>query len=444
VNFWTVISSVLAMLLALGFVLLLAWGTIFLLKKWQDKQMGAVETDGTDWTIRFVRSMPLGQRERVALIEVRGETLLLGITAGSMSVLQRWVDAPEASAIEAAYQKAEAGLEHLPPKPQSVKAAEAEIGGLTSLPKIAPDGAGARNTLLALLSSIPCASDDGSVMQSHASLFAEQVGSWLVCENGLHLHLAMANGHVCSMHAERIEELLSTLDDLEPALDGVEARLGMVLEPTGLIGTKPNLEAVQVDWIDTTGTLVHSLVLGVDYIGLDVASLMDRACQLPAALQYCPVILEASLTVAQLDLATADALDRGDILFVNAKGAVRLAAGERLVYGLYDCTSGVAMVEQGEGRSMGEGQGQGGFTVPVTMKLPQRTFSADQLANLQPGSTLPLGPMTEGMPVELSVGGRPIACGELVQMGDQFAVLIEERADLAVSGSPEAPLEEGA
>ncbi len=116
-SFWTIISSILAMVLALGFVLLLAWGTIFLLKKWQDRQMGVTEDGATDWTIRFVRSMPLGQRERVTLIEVRGETLLLGITGGSMTVLQRWSDDAETTEIEAAYRKAQGEMDHLPSKP---------------------------------------------------------------------------------------------------------------------------------------------------------------------------------------------------------------------------------------------------------------------------------------------------------------------------------------
>jgi flagellar protein FliO/FliZ len=117
VSFFTVISSILAVALALAFVLAMAWGTIFLLKKWQDRQLGETLEDGTDWSIRFLRSMPLGQRERVALIEVRGETLLIGITSGSMTVLNRWPPAREPSAIETAYATAEAGLDHLPAKP---------------------------------------------------------------------------------------------------------------------------------------------------------------------------------------------------------------------------------------------------------------------------------------------------------------------------------------
>jgi flagellar protein FliO/FliZ len=113
----TVISSILSIVLALGFVLAMAWGTIFLLKKWQDRQMGEADADGADWSIRFLRALPLGQRERVALIEVRGETMLIGITAGSMSVLSRWPAPPEPSEIEKAYRRAEAAADHLPDKP---------------------------------------------------------------------------------------------------------------------------------------------------------------------------------------------------------------------------------------------------------------------------------------------------------------------------------------
>jgi flagellar protein FliO/FliZ len=89
-GFGAVISSILAIVLALGFVLGLAWGAIWLLKKVQDRQMGVSgEPDPRD-NIRFIRSLPLGQRERVTLIEIDGEKILLGVTAGGISLLARW------------------------------------------------------------------------------------------------------------------------------------------------------------------------------------------------------------------------------------------------------------------------------------------------------------------------------------------------------------------
>ncbi len=87
-----VLSSILAVVIALAFVLGLAWGVIWLLKKVQDRQLGVSEDAGDDRAIRFLRSMPLGQRERVALIEVGGETMLLGVTGGSITLLARWDD----------------------------------------------------------------------------------------------------------------------------------------------------------------------------------------------------------------------------------------------------------------------------------------------------------------------------------------------------------------
>jgi flagellar protein FliO/FliZ len=87
-----VFSSILAVVIALAFVLGLAWGVIWLLKKVQDRQLGVVEGASEARAIKFVRSMPLGQRERVALIEVGDETMLLGVTGGSITLLARWPD----------------------------------------------------------------------------------------------------------------------------------------------------------------------------------------------------------------------------------------------------------------------------------------------------------------------------------------------------------------
>ena len=86
------LSSILALVLALAFVLGLAWGVIWLLRKLQDQQMGMKGDDANDRPIRFLRSLPLGQRERVTLIETRGEIMLIGVCAGSITLLARWPD----------------------------------------------------------------------------------------------------------------------------------------------------------------------------------------------------------------------------------------------------------------------------------------------------------------------------------------------------------------
>ncbi|MFC4293090.1 flagellar biosynthetic protein FliO [Sphingorhabdus arenilitoris] len=86
----TVISSILAIIIALALVIALAWGAIWLLKKLQDRQMGLADQGDGRGNIRFVRALPLGQRERVAIIEIDGERFLIGITAGNISLLAHW------------------------------------------------------------------------------------------------------------------------------------------------------------------------------------------------------------------------------------------------------------------------------------------------------------------------------------------------------------------
>jgi flagellar protein FliO/FliZ len=81
-------TSVLGVALALVVVLALAWGSIRLLKAWQDRQAAMPGLAGPP--LRFVRALPLGQRERVVLMEAEGERLLLGVTPGGISLLARW------------------------------------------------------------------------------------------------------------------------------------------------------------------------------------------------------------------------------------------------------------------------------------------------------------------------------------------------------------------
>lgn len=87
-----ILSSIVAVVVALAVVLGMAWGVIWMLKKLQDRQLGVASNGVGEPPIRFLRSMPLGQRERVVLIEARGETMLVGVTTGGITLLARWPD----------------------------------------------------------------------------------------------------------------------------------------------------------------------------------------------------------------------------------------------------------------------------------------------------------------------------------------------------------------
>ncbi len=86
-NAGTFLLSLLAVILALAFVLALAWVALRLLRRWNDRFQGG---DVAGQPIRFLRAMAVGQRERIALVEVRGEVMLIGVTGGGISLLARW------------------------------------------------------------------------------------------------------------------------------------------------------------------------------------------------------------------------------------------------------------------------------------------------------------------------------------------------------------------
>jgi flagellar protein FliO/FliZ len=79
-------------LIALAFVLLLAW---VLLRGWRRLQLGIGKAVDAGDTLRFVRALPLGARERVVLVDHGGERWMLGVTAGGISLLARWPQSPQ-------------------------------------------------------------------------------------------------------------------------------------------------------------------------------------------------------------------------------------------------------------------------------------------------------------------------------------------------------------
>ncbi|MGX1746599.1 MULTISPECIES: flagellar biosynthetic protein FliO [unclassified Brevundimonas] len=92
---FALLMDFLTVLVALALVLGLAFFSIRMLKK---VQSGAPSGD----EIRFIRSLPLGTRERATVVIWRDEVLLLGVTAGGITVLDRRARTVEETAEDAA------------------------------------------------------------------------------------------------------------------------------------------------------------------------------------------------------------------------------------------------------------------------------------------------------------------------------------------------------
>lgn len=85
----TALSGLFGMLVALAIVLGLAWVCLKFLRQWQERGMGARPGE-PDRQLRFIRALPVGQRERLMLIEAEGELMLIGVSAGSVTLLRNW------------------------------------------------------------------------------------------------------------------------------------------------------------------------------------------------------------------------------------------------------------------------------------------------------------------------------------------------------------------
>lgn len=85
------LHQLLVMVAALAGVLALAWATLRLLRgRLAGGGPPARGGAGADEALRFVRAMPVGPKERVVLMDHRGERWMLGVTAGGISLLARW------------------------------------------------------------------------------------------------------------------------------------------------------------------------------------------------------------------------------------------------------------------------------------------------------------------------------------------------------------------
>lgn len=82
-------SGLLGTLVALAFVLGLAWISLKFLRRWQDRLAGPRQGE-PERQLRFVRALPIGQRERLILVEAEGELMLIGVSAGAVTLLRNW------------------------------------------------------------------------------------------------------------------------------------------------------------------------------------------------------------------------------------------------------------------------------------------------------------------------------------------------------------------
>jgi flagellar protein FliO/FliZ len=101
-----------SMLLALAVVLGLAYVVLRVIRA--RMQPRATGPSGQDEALRFVRALPVGAKERVVIVEHRGERWMLGVTAGGISTIAHWPGTPTSQALQGTTPPA------VPPAPPSI------------------------------------------------------------------------------------------------------------------------------------------------------------------------------------------------------------------------------------------------------------------------------------------------------------------------------------
>jgi len=83
-------GSFIWMLVALAAVIALAWLTLRFIQR-RPNLLAQVKNQNDD-ALKFVRALPVGSRERVVIVEHRGQRWMLGVTAGGISTIASWTD----------------------------------------------------------------------------------------------------------------------------------------------------------------------------------------------------------------------------------------------------------------------------------------------------------------------------------------------------------------
>jgi flagellar motor switch/type III secretory pathway protein FliN len=322
---------------------------------------------------------------------------------------------------------------------------------LTNLPQRLPVRAALQSKLLALLTGEDLVAD--CIDRAHVGS-----GAWLVTEAGPMLQFVRVNGQPAFIHADRLDSVAASIDLSDALLTALEAQLGLAIEPIAVIEAPPADALIFAVKTRTTDDCLH-LAFAADFA--EPAAMRAAFDALAPIWSQVPVAYELCLTGPMLPVIDAAAIDAGDMLIIgNRAVAARIVwplEGDRAdgrapsevnrsvsITGRFDMTSGefvasdpvsinqdIGAMTSSDTNTQSASGNTPGFAVPLSIRLPIRMASVGDLSSMRVGTTFMIGPVTQGVPVSLMVADREIAAGELVQVGDQFAILIDHKPDLA-------------
>lgn len=245
-------------------------------------------------------------------------------------------------------------------------------------------------------------------------------GCWLSGAATL-LAVERMDGTAVLVTPERPAALAALIDRLDVVLDRVEAALGVVVEfdATVMVPADGSV-AVSVEWDGGRIALVPLAAAP------PILPVRNPDARLPVAL---------AVAGPRLGVDEAATIGLGDLLLLPAgrwPAKLRSPGREERV-GHY----GPDMGDWIQGDTMADADTTtGGFTVATTLSLPPVTATVAELEALRPGATIAIGPVTAGLMAELRVAGRMVAQGEIVRLGEQYALLVTDLPPAPAAAPP--------
>jgi len=277
-------------------------------------------------------------------------------------------------------------------------------------------------------------------------------GPWLGSEDGPWLSMARVSGEGVVLHPERLDGIVAALDASDALLSHIEHRLNVAIEPvtTRLKLDQPVIFIAITAFSAEDPSADSALTLALP---IALAAALPSLASLPLAAAI-RLGCRIEISAPPLSVSEASGIAEGDLLILHG-GTWRMkigAPGHANFDASLDPLSGQAKLLTGDstrGPTMND-DGQSDFEarirqfrVPVSVRLPDVPLTVETLSGLAPGATLDVGPVTAGLSVEIIVGGCAIAQGELVRLGERFAVLVD-RADAATADGRNVDAEEAA
>lgn len=300
------------------------------------------------------------------------------------------------------------------------------------LPEVDPDRQALVERLALLVES---AADDTNGFRTRIER-EPATGVWFGGADGVALRIDEIDGAATALHPERIDAAVDALEFLEPLLDLIEAATGWVIEPEEALDRPvPGAIVLGVDAL-RNGARVARFALALPEPLADVAA--AEASLTAERLGDVPVLCNLHAAAVWLPVEEAGAMAPGDLLVLEpAPWAATLhAAPLDDIAILFDPGTGRATCEGNKRVSDVQVDGteqNASFRVPIEVRLEGGAATLGELAALREGGALVLGSVTDGLRVTLSVGGRPLGTGEMVRLGDRFAVIVEHLSDLVDS-----------